>query len=476
MRAAQEQSNRKRLAGGTPGPKRPGGAEEKGEESVERQRIDRPRQAAARLALAVCLTLAALGTARAVTGPYDYPFDNRYISTVIGTPLELQAPGPALKDMPFKTLKFTVFPDREIPDALFYTDQLKVGFAPQKKKAPLVIIIAGTGADHRTGKVKGMTRYLWQAGFHVLTIPSPTHPNFLVTASTTMVPGNAEGDAHDLYRVMKLAWEKVKDRVEVTEFYLTGYSLGAFQSAFVAKLDEQEKAFNFKKVLMVNPPLSLFNSVSRLDKMLLENLPDGEKGFQAYLDSLFQMIADYYRNDVFVAFDEDLFYNIIKEVRRKGVQPTGEKAVNLIGFAFRISSSNMIIASDIMTKANLIVPRDVEVSPLDSMNDVAKVAFRTPFVSYFDELFLPYFQAKQPGLTRQQAIDTMSLRTIFDYLGKSTKIGLIHNADDVIMEPGEVDELAKVFGSRAQIYPKGGHCGNMEYPDNVAYMTHFFGN
>ena len=440
---------------------------------VGRQRWGKPTPWAA---LALGLALLSAAAAGAVTAPYDYPFDNHFVSTVIGTPHELQAPGPEMKDVPFKTLKLTVFQERDVPDVLFYTDKLKVGFAPQKKKAPMAIIIAGTGADHRTGKVRGMTRYLWHAGFHVLTIPSPTHPNFLITASTTMVPGSAEDDARDLYRAMQLAWEQVKGKVEVTDFYLTGYSLGAFQSAFVAKLDEQEKAFNFKKVLMINPPLSLFNSVSRLDKMLDENIPGGINNFQVYFEELVEAIAKYYRNDVFVAFDEDLFYNIFKELRREGITPTGEKLPPLIGFAFRISSSNMIFTSDIMTHSNLIVPRDLELSPLDSLNEYATVVFRTPFVAYFDQLFVPYFQKRQPGLTRQQLIDAMSLKAIEGYLKSATKIGLMHNADDVIMEPGEVDELARIFGDRAQIYPTGGHCGNMEFPDNVGYMTHFFQN
>jgi pimeloyl-ACP methyl ester carboxylesterase len=261
--------------------------------------------------------------------------------------------------------------------------------------------------------------------------------------------------------------------VEVTEFYLTGYSLGGFQSAFVAKLDEQEMAFDFRKVLMINPPLSLFNSVSRLDKML-DDIPGGIDNFDAYFQEMVEGIARYYRKDVFVAFDEDLFYNIFKEMRREGVPPPVEQLPPLVGFAFRISSGNMIFCSDIMTRANLIVPRDLRLSPLDSLNQFAPVVFRTPFLAYFDELFLPYHQRRQAGLTRQRAIDALSLKAIEGYLAGATKVGLVHNADDVIMEPGEVDELARIFGSRAQIYPKGGHCGNMEYPDNVAYMTRFF--
>jgi hypothetical protein len=50
----------------------------------------------------------------------------------------------------------------------------------------------------------------------------------------------------------------------------------------------------------------------------------------------------------------------------------------------------------------------------------------------------------------------------------------MHNADDIILAPGELEYLEQVFGDRAQIYPTGGHCGNMDYRDNVAYMMNFF--
>ena len=50
----------------------------------------------------------------------------------------------------------------------------------------------------------------------------------------------------------------------------------------------------------------------------------------------------------------------------------------------------------------------------------------------------------------------------------------MHNADDVILKPGEIDFFSEVFGDRATIYPHGGHCGNMNYRDNVAHMVNTF--
>jgi hypothetical protein len=39
---------------------------------------------------------------------------------------------------------------------------------------------------------------------------------------------------------------------------------------------------------------------------------------------------------------------------------------------------------------------------------------------------------------------------------------------------GEIDFFRDVFGSRAKIYPTGGHCGNMAHRDNVAHMLSVF--
>lgn len=72
---------------------------------------------------------------------------------------------------------------------------------------------------------------------------------------------------------MRLAWLEHQSDVQVTEFYLTGYSLGAAQAAFVSKLDEEQGDFHFKKVLMINPPVSLYTSTSILDDMLAKNIP-----------------------------------------------------------------------------------------------------------------------------------------------------------------------------------------------------------
>ena len=75
------------------------------------------------------------------------------------------------------------------------------------------ILIAGTGASYDGGKNTNMARAFYQAGFHVVSISSPTHMNFIVAANSSGVPGHAYQDAEDLYRVMERIWDTLKDRI-----------------------------------------------------------------------------------------------------------------------------------------------------------------------------------------------------------------------------------------------------------------------
>ena len=66
-----------------------------------------------------------------------------------------------------------------------------------------------------------------------------------------------------------------------------------------------------------------------------------------------------------------------------------------------------------------------------------------------------------------------SLRVIEDYLRTSPKIAAVTNADELILNEKDINYLKDVFKDRLVIYPKGGHCGNMFYKENVDVMLKF---
>ena len=267
---------------------------------------------------------------------------------------------------------------------------------------------------------------------------------------------------------METAWKQVEGDIEVSSFNLCGYSLGASQAAFVAKLDEERRVFNFRKVLMINPVVSLYSSVTRIEEMLKE-IPGGPKKQGIFFNKMLSKFTQFYQYGNFVAINDDFLYALYAENLY-----SHEETGGLIGLTFRISLAGMIFSSDVMTNSGYVVPKNRVLSPTDSLFDYFLVSTHLSYYDYFNEYFYPYFQMRRPGLTKQALIDSESLRSIEGYLKSSAKFGVMANENDFILTKAELDYLRQLFGERAKIYPRGGHLGNLEYKENLAYMVAFF--
>jgi hypothetical protein len=401
--------------------------------------------------------------ASAEVPPCDYPCANPYEATLMGLPRALEVQLPAA--VPTREVTLTVFPAREIPAVFWYEHGLVCSLAYHDQTAPLIFVIGGAGARYDAPIMVKLQKVLYQAGFHVLAISSPTHMDFVVNAAADL-PGDAEADARDLYRVMTLAYAQVRTKIAVSSFALTGYSLGAFNAAFVAKRDAEEQRFNFTRVLLINPPVSLSGAVSAMDQLLVENIPGGIGNLDAWLRSmLVQLVApETGQADLSV----DFIYNLYRRLPRNDAN-----LKTILGLAFRMIAADMIFTADVMNGGGYIVPTHARLTATTSLTRYAMVAYRTRFVDYFDDVLLPHLQHHEPGLTRQGLLDRLNLRSLEPYLRGADTIGLVHNTDDIMLSPGDIAYLEGVFGPRARIFPCGGHVGNMFHPAVVGAITGF---
>ncbi|MCK4507388.1 MAG: alpha/beta hydrolase, partial [Desulfuromonadales bacterium] len=391
--------------------------------------------------IVLALLLGLPAAAMAADKPYFYPYVNPLEATVMELPPYYHADIP--DKVPTRTFKVYPFPDRQIPKVFWYEDGLICSLTYQKKEAPLIFIIAGTGARHNSPKMVNLQKALYQAGYHVISITSPTHMNFIVNASSTMTPGNLREDAKDLYNVMQLAMAEVKDDIKVSGYHLTGYSLGGIQSAFVSMLDEEKKVFDFERVLLINPPVNLYTSVNILDGML-ENIPGGANNFDAWLDNVMKKLAAAEEQMGYFELNGDYIYKAYKRF-----PPREDFLAALVGISFRTDSASMIFASDVMKGGGFITPKNVVMSNSTALTPYYVVANRTSFEDYFKQDFVPFFQKSEPSLTEEKMIKQLSLRSIEPYLKSANKIGLLHNEDDIILAPGEIGYLDQLFGARA---------------------------
>lgn len=392
-----------------------------------------------------------------------YPFADPYKATVYGTPPDLMYQVEEPADISVEAIRIE---GRNVPDIFSYNDEMYYSTAMHKGRAPLIFIIAGTGAEHDSAKMKFLTQVFHTSGFHVVALSSPTHMNFLISVSQHAAPGYVPNDVTDLYRVMNWIREDLEKKYMIEGYYLTGYSLGALHSAFLAHKDSELGDFNFRKVLMINPPVSLYHSMLRLDSWLTEeNL--GEISVHDEIDKFVDMFSDYYKHSEVTDLDDNFLYNLISHIE---LEDKDLRA--LIGVDFRVSSSAMIFSSDVCLKAGYVVPEDAY--PLKTgtpLMTYAEVAFEVSFKDYMEEFLLPYLQHMQPGLDRWTMIKQCSLYDIQKFLEETDKVAVIGNVNDPILNDHDLKFIDKVFGDRAVLHPTGGHCGNIMFPSFVEKMV-----
>ncbi len=190
---------------------------------------------------------------------------------------------------------------------------------------------------------------------------------------------------------MQKIWAEIGPKMQVTSFNLIGYSLGATNAAFVSLLDEEEKVFNFRKVLLINPSVQLYNSISKLDRFL-ENIPGGVDNFNRMFKRIVNQVGAAYKKSTTVAFSPDLVFDAFKEN-----PPRDEELAALIGISFRLSSSALVFTSDVMTNYGFIKPANLILTRNTNMDDYTQVSLRVGFTDYFHEYAWPYFMKNDDG-------------------------------------------------------------------------------
>jgi pimeloyl-ACP methyl ester carboxylesterase len=355
-------------------------------------------------------------------------------------------------------------PDRRVPDVFWYANGgLRYAVVYQDHPAPLIVLIPGTGSSFDAVTSQQAARVFYAAGFHVLGLPSPTHPDFIINASSSGVPGRPEPDAIDLYRTIRLALARIGERgIDVTGVSVAGYSLGALNAAYLAKLDATEKQIGFRDVLLLNPPVSIWNSVEILDDMFTRHVPQDPDGVRQLIDRIFAQFAKVYTQAPGTSLDSDFLYSAYN-----ALEPSNAALETLIGMTFRVANVNLMFTSDVISKSAYMVPPDAQLGSTTSLTPFLGHLIDKTFGDYIDGIYVPFFQSKDPAFTKARAIEEAGLKPIAAFLKQDQRVAVITNRDDIILGPGELDWLVQTFGSRAVVLPSGGHLGNYLRQDFV---------
>ena len=369
---------------------------------------------------------------------YNFPIDDPYSATIIGS-ATMMTPGVS-ENIPLKVYEIQIKDKKGIPDVFWYASKFKFSFSKQKnKKAPLIFVLAGTGSDYNTTRVKFMQRIFHDAGYHTIAISSQMSQQFMISASSNSVPGLLLEDNKDIYKAMKLAYNKIKDQVEVTDFYIMGYSLGGSNAAVLSYIDEKEKAFNFKRVFMVNPPVNLYDSAVKLDKYLEDYTGGKSAGIEKLLNTTLAKIKGGLTNE-YANIGADTIYNIVKG----DILSDSEKKA-YIGLAFRLASTDLNFISDFITKSHIYTKNPEKVDKYTNMKEYFKAVNFATFEDYVNKIGFPYYKKYNKDLTTEDLKEKASLRVIEDYLRTSPKIAAVTNADELILNEKDFAFLKKLL-------------------------------
>ena len=180
--------------------------------------------------------------------------------------------------------------------------RLKFTFWLQPGKAPVVYIIPGLGSHRLAASELALAELVYQQGFSAVCVSSTFNFEFMEHASTAEVPAYMPVDVHDLHvalteidhRLEKLYPERLGARA------LMGYSMGAFESLFVAATESTNEAplIKFDRYVAINTPVRLLYGISKLDEYFQAPLawPAGERADD--LENTFLKVAALSKNSL----------------------------------------------------------------------------------------------------------------------------------------------------------------------------------
>src|SRR5271170_4755844 len=382
-------------------------------------------------------------------------------ATVFGTPPQDIAPLP--EKVPLLEMDLALPWARPVPAVFWFDKLLRVWFSAQDKPAPLAIVISGTGSDANTAKLSVLRAVLYGAGYHVLTVPSPTFPGFIVSASSTGVAGDLKQDSQDLYAALQALVAHLPRGTRITDVDLLGYSLGGAHAAVIKSLDDIDHKLKIHRAIMINPPVSLFSSIGRLDELFAQSIGSGDSGVEQLYKRLYTRLANLYRRSNKVTIDETDLYSAASAVLR-----SDEDFSAVIALSFRLSLVDVFYAGDLYAGTGIVVDPKHPPAVGDSLEHIGVVLRGKTFADYFPDVFAPYYLAHRSGSTPASLRADNRLDIIATALEHNPDYYGMTNNDDPILNAEDLAWLRAKLGARLMVYDHGGHLGNLGERQQVA--------
>ena len=398
----------------------------------------------------------------------DYPYKESAITaTVLGTPAEQQYKFKNPKGP--KVRKFTT--TKKIPEILRQWKDYDYGVWTQKnKKAPLMILISGTGSVYNSGMTLYLANVFYDKGYNIIAFSSSTTMPYIVSQSKNTYAGYIKDETKQMYSLIQQAISREKkDGMKVDKVYIGGYSLGGFQSLLIHEMDEKNnRKIGIEKSLLLNSPISILTATQKLDGFLVKNGVYDARSLEKYMDTIFSRLM----YDKSIQIKDIEFSNLTTSLGKLGLE---EKDFEMLtGLLFRFYSANMTFAGEVFSGRNAVgrLSDKKSYKRFDSVSDEFREGLSVSFDEYAKEILYPYLKKyKYPNLDFNEFISDFDLRSSQDFIDRNNKnIVFITSEDDILLEKEDLDYIKSTFSNRVLI-PFGGHTGALWHKDVANLMV-----
>lgn len=342
--------------------------------------------------------------------------------------------------------------------------ELELSFvhAPNSSNKNLVVILSGLGADDASQQSRFLAWKALEMGYSAIILPSPITPEFARVVSRDGLVGVTPNDSEEIYETLLLIRAKLEKKgYAFPGMSLLGYSHGALVAAFLKKREQERRQLNITTSLLINPPVDLLYGMRMIDQRA--KLADSTSFLRWVKIALRgkSLISKYKK----IPTTSKSSQGFIEALKISDLEVSG-----LIGKGLSMGLGDVILAGQEITDIGVLPEDGMEGSAVKRYQDSAraKAANKLNFTQYLEN-FLTF---GYDPYTRASKIDQLnvicSLPAVADIASRENgEIFVMHNADDFLLREGDIEWLESTFGDRALIYPRGGHMGNIWYPDNV---------
>jgi len=311
-------------------------------------------------------------------------------------------------------------------------------------------------------------------------VSSPFNYEFMENASTAAMPAYLPVDGHDLH----VALTEIDQHLHALypnrlgNRALMGYSMGAFQSLFVAatgptnqysvrtegsvlrflqgkqgvkevRIDpvtNQWPLIQFDRYVAINTPVRMTYGISKLDEFYRAPLswPDAERADD--LENTFLKVAALSK---------------VTLTPRSSLPFSAVESKFLIGLTFRLILRDMIYSSQRRDNQGVLQ------LPIRNFrrNPVYQEILQYSYQDYFNRFAIPYYQARGMASAPEALAKAGDLRTYAAGFRANPDIRLIVNRNDFLLPDEDLTWLKTTFAAnQLTVFEQGGHLGNLSHP------------